>query len=115
MVFRFVVLQMRMRSPLLAYWEFREGPRNLVDRRVDSKSIMFLTSVVRAKFCLQMVRWFFPGFSSFRPHLMNGRLDINEIFLKGPLNPNKNKREKKKTKKKKKQTCVFYLKLPQGP
>ena len=26
----------------------------------------------------------FPGFSSFRPPLMNDRLDISEIFLKGP-------------------------------
>ena len=26
----------------------------------------------------------FPGFSGFRLHLMNDRLDISEIFLKGP-------------------------------
>ena len=26
----------------------------------------------------------FPGFSGFRPLLMNDRLDISEIFLKGP-------------------------------
>ena len=32
-------------------------------------------------------RWsggYLPGFSSFRPPLMNDRLDISEIFLKGP-------------------------------
>ena len=28
-------------------------------------------------------RWFFPGFSGFRPPLMNDRLDISEIFTKG--------------------------------
>ena len=33
---------------------------------------------------------------------MNDRLDISEIFLKGPLNPN----QKKKKKKKKKNTSV---------
>ena len=27
---------------------------------------------------------FFPGFSGFRPPLMKDRLDISEIFLKGP-------------------------------
>ena len=27
---------------------------------------------------------FFPGFSGFRPPLMNYQLDISEIFLKGP-------------------------------
>ena len=30
----------------------------------------------------------FSGYSGFRPPLMNDRLDISEIFLKGPLNPN---------------------------
>ena len=63
-----------------------------MDRRVDSSSIRFLTAVVRAmlgsrgkaKFCLQMVGWFFPGFSGFHPPLMNDRLYISEIFLKGP-------------------------------
>ena len=38
----------------------------------------------KAKFCLRMVRWFFSGFSGFRPPSMNDRLDISEIFLKGP-------------------------------
>ena len=38
----------------------------------------------RHTFCLRMVRWFFSGFSGFRPPLMNDRLDISEIFLKGP-------------------------------
>ena len=31
---------------------------------------------------------------------MNDRLDISEIFLKGPLNPNQKKKKKKKKKKK---------------
>ena len=63
-----------------------------MDRIVDFLSIRFLTAVVRAslgsrgkaKFCLRMVKWFFPGYSGFRPALMNNRLDISEIFLKGP-------------------------------
>ena len=38
----------------------------------------------KAKFCLRMVRWFFSGYSGFRPPSMNDRLDISEIFLKGP-------------------------------
>ena len=38
----------------------------------------------KAKFCLRMVRWFFSKFSGFRPPSMNDRLDISEIFLKGP-------------------------------
>ena len=42
----------------------------------------------KAKFCLRMVScfffFFFPGFSGFRPPLMNDRLDIREIFSKGP-------------------------------
>ena len=29
----------------------------------------------------------FPGFSGFRPPLMKDRLDISEIFLKGPYPP----------------------------
>ena len=36
-----------------------------------------------AKFCIQMVRWFSPGFSGFRPSLMKDWLNISEIFLKG--------------------------------
>ena len=28
-----------------------------------------------------------PGSSGFRPTLLNERIDINEIFLNGPLNP----------------------------
>ena len=35
----------------------------------------------------------FPGFSGFRPPLMNDRLDISEIFLKGPENPNQMKKK----------------------
>ena len=77
-------------SVFAKYW--LAGPRSLVDRRVDSKSTRFLTAVVRAllgsrgkaKFCLRMVRWFLPGFSGFPPSLRNNRLDISEIFLKGP-------------------------------
>ena len=63
------------------------GPHSLVDKRADSKSIRFLTTGVtcgKAKFCLRMVRWFFPRFSGFRPPLMNDQLYISEIFLKGP-------------------------------
>ena len=37
---------------------------------------------VKAKFCLLMVRCFFPGFPGFRLPLMNDRLDISGIFLK---------------------------------
>ena len=32
---------------------------------------------------------FYPGFPGFRPPLMNDRLDISEIALKGPKNSNK--------------------------
>ena len=53
----------------------------------------------KAKFCLRMVRWFFSGFSGFRPPSMNDRLDISEIFLKGPLNPPPHPPPKKKKKK----------------
>ena len=49
----------------------------------------------KAKFCLRMVRWFFSGFSGFRPPSMNDRLDISEIFLKGLQNPNQKKKKKK--------------------
>ena len=33
---------------------------------------------------------FYPGFSDFRSPLINDRLDISEIFLKGQENPNQN-------------------------
>ena len=36
-----------------------------------------------SQFCLWMVRWFFSGYSGFRPPSMNDR-HISEIFLKGP-------------------------------
>ena len=49
----------------------------------------------KAKFCLRIVRWFFPGFSSFHPPLMNDWLDISEIFLNGAV---KTKSKKKKEK-----------------
>ena len=35
---------------------------------------------------------FYPGFSSFRPPL----LDISEIVLKGPKNPNQKRKKEKK-------------------
>ena len=35
---------------------------------------------------------FYPGFPGFRPPLMNDRLDISEIALKGPRNPNQKKK-----------------------
>ena len=38
---------------------------------------------------------FFPRFSGFCPPLMNNQLDISEIFLKGPQNPNQKKKKKK--------------------
>ena len=41
---------------------------------------------------------FYPGFSGFRPPLMNVRLNISEIVLKGPKNPNQKKKKKKKKK-----------------
>ena len=53
-------------------------------------------SELTPKFCLRMVRWFFAGYSGFRPPSMNDRLDISEIFLKGPLNPNQKKKIKNK-------------------
>ena len=34
---------------------------------------------------------FYPGFPGFQPPLMNDRLDISVIALKGPKNPNKKK------------------------
>ena len=34
----------------------------------------------------------FSGYSGFRPPSMNDRLDISEIFLKGPLNPSQKKK-----------------------
>ena len=78
------------------------GLRSQVDRRVDSESIRFLTALVRAslgscgkaKFCLQMVRLFFPGFSSFRPPSMNDRL-VKYIW-KGRKTQIKKKKKKKK-------------------
>ena len=42
---------------------------------------------------------FYPGFSGFRPPLMNDRLYISEKVLKGPKNPNQKKKKKKKKKK----------------
>ena len=50
---------------------------------------------------------FYPGFSGFRPPLMNDRLDISEIVLKGPKNPNQEKKKKKKEKKKKKMASIL--------
>ena len=38
---------------------------------------------------------FYPGFSGFRPPLMNDRHDISEIVLKGPKNSNQKKKKKK--------------------
>ena len=80
-----------------------EGPCSLVDRIGEltlnplgfsplwfEPRFRFLTAVVRAslgshlgkhKFCLRIIRWFFSGV---RLPLMNDRLDISEIFLKGP-------------------------------
>ena len=49
---------------------------------------------------------FSPGFSGFHPPLMNDRLDISEIFLKGRKTQIK---KKKKKKKKKKGVCVSHV------
>ena len=56
---------------------------------VHLSNLLIVSSLARvicgkAKFCLRMVRWFFSGFSGFRPPSMNDRLDISELFLKGP-------------------------------
>ena len=68
------------------------GPHSLVDRRVDSESIRFLTAVIQASVGSPVGKpssahggsgGFSPVFSGFCPPLMNNRLDISEIFLKG--------------------------------
>ena len=41
-----------------------------------------------AKFCTGRSGGFSPGTPVFPPPLINDRLDISEIFLKGPLKPN---------------------------
>ena len=41
------------------------------------------------------VRWFFPGYSRFRPTFWLARLDMSEIILKGTLNWTKKKKKKK--------------------
>ena len=53
----------------------------------------------KAKFCLRMVRWFFSGYSGFRPPSMNDRLDIS---VKYSWKGRKTQIPKKKKKKKKK-------------
>ena len=72
--------------------DFLRATRKLVDRRVDSKSIRFLTAVVRASLGSHVGKpssaygWsggFSLEFSSFRPPLMSDQLNISEIFLKG--------------------------------
>ena len=40
------------------------------------------------------VRWFFPGYSRFRPTFWLARLDMSEIILKGTLNWTKKKQKK---------------------
>ena len=64
-----------------------------VDRRVDSYSIRFIIAVVRTSLGSHVGKpssaygWsggFFSRFTGFRPPLMNDRLDISQIFLKGP-------------------------------
>ena len=64
-------------------------------RKLENPEKNHLT-IHKQNLALRMVRWFFSGFSGFRPPSMNHRLDISEIFLKGPLNPNKKKKNKKK-------------------
>ena len=64
-------------------------PGSLVDGRVDSKSIRFLTAVVRASLGSHVGKpssaygWsggFSPRFSGFHPPFMNSWLDISEIY-----------------------------------
>ena len=60
------------------------SPPHIVDRRVVSSIRAPLGSHVgKPSFAYGQV-FFFPGFSGFCPPLMNGRLDISEIFLKEP-------------------------------
>ena len=60
-----------------------------MDKGADSKSIRFLTAVVRALLGSHVGKqssaygWS-GGFSPSSPPLMKDRLDISEIFLKGP-------------------------------
>ena len=54
------------------------GPRSLVDRRVDSLSIRFLTAVVRASLGWESQVLLTDG------QVVLPRLDISELFLKGP-------------------------------
>ena len=68
------------------------GPRSLVDRRVDSYSIRFLTAVIRASLGSHVGKpssaYGWSGVSSLGspvcPPVMNDRLSISGIFLKGP-------------------------------
>ena len=53
----------------------------------------------KAKFCLRMVKWFFPGFPGFCPPLMNDWLDMWNI-LERAIKPKFKKKKKKKEKKK---------------
>ena len=57
---------------------------NFLEQHVYNNMMFMSFFLDGVKFCLRMVRWFFSGFSGFRPPLMNDRLDISEIFLKGP-------------------------------
>ena len=62
--------------------------------------VNFFAVVVRAspgtKFCLRMVRWFFTGFSGFRPPLMNDQIDMCYILERAVKPKSKNKKKKEK-------------------
>ena len=66
------------------------GPRSLVDRGVTPLGFSALWFEPRSGHMWESQgllvdgQAFFPVFSGFRPPLMNERLDISEIFLKGP-------------------------------
>ena len=69
--------------------KFRDGRVHLKNSGMKGLNNVERDAVVRgslwscwkAKFCLRMIRWFFPGFSRFRPPLMNDLLNISEILL----------------------------------
>ena len=58
---------------------------SLVDKRVEGFSPLWFEPssghMWESQVCLRMVRWFFSGYSGFRPPSMNDRLDIS---VKGP-------------------------------
>ena len=84
------------------------GPRGRVVKVADSLSPLTIRSSHRCDWCgfephtghkwdkssstCACVRWFFPGYSRFRPTFWLARLDMSEIILKGTLNWTKKKK-----------------------